>query len=200
MATKVEIVNRGFTLCGMNKVTSLTDESPEAEIADLLYETSLKTLLEECMWSFATKRINLSQVTNDQAWATRSMVYQYSKPADLIKIFKTNPPTAFWRQEGEYILSDQQGLGVQYVYFNESASSYPAKFVEALSAKFAADAAYFTLNDPKRTQQLIENYEGNLLPKAMSSDSQLGTPYNVDDHYWVDAKYTNGSRKSQYGL
>ena len=83
---------------------------------------------------------------------------------------------------------------------NEVASSYPAKFVEALAGKFAADISYFVLNDPNRTRQLIENYESVLLPKAMSSDSQMGTPYNSDDSYWVDAKNYNGSRKSQYGL
>jgi len=185
---------------GLDKITSLTDISPESEIADLIYPTSLRTLLEECMWSFATKRVNLSQTTIEPAWVTRSMNKVYTKPADMVKIFKTNPPNAFYRVEGDYILSDQLGLGLIYVYLNETASSYPAKFVEALSAKFAADIAYFTLNDPKRTQQLVENYEGVILPKAMSSDSQVGTPYLTDDNYWVDAKNTNGSRKTQYGL
>ena len=200
MATKVEIINRGFALVGLAKITSVTDVSPEAEIAQQIYPTSLATILEECMWSFAIKRVNLSQTTIEPAWVTRSMNKVYTKPADMVKIFKTNPPTAFWRVEGEYILSDNLGLGVLYVYLNEVASSYPGKFVEALAAKFAADVAYTALNDPKRTQMLIENYEGILLPKAMASDSQMGTGYLPDDNYWVDAKNTNGSRRSQYGL
>jgi len=200
MATKIEIINRGFALCGLNKITSLTDISPEAEIANQIYPTSLRTLLEEMMWTFATKRVNLSEVTNTQPWATRGMTHQYSKPADMVKIFKTNPPRAFWRLEGEYILSDNTGLGVQYVFLNDVASSYPPKVVEALAAKFAADVSYYSLNDPKRTEQLTTMYESVLLPKAMSSDSQNGTPYLTQDDYWVDAKYSNGSRKSQYGL
>ena len=200
MATNVEIVNRGFALVGLNKITSFTDGSPEAELASQLYPTSLATALEESMWSFATKRVNLSQTTIVPAWLTRSMSKVYTKPADMIKIFRTNPPTAFWRVEGDYVLSDQLGLGVLYVYLNENASNYPPKFVEALAAKFAADIAYTALNDPKRTESLVQNYEGILLPKAMSSDSQMGTGYLPDDNYWVDAKYTNGSRKSQYGL
>lgn len=200
MATKIEIINRGFTLAGLNKITNLNDVSPEAELADLIYPTSLATILEECMWSFATKRVNLSQTNQTPAWATRGMNKVYTKPADLIKIFKTNPPTAFWRVEGDYVVSDQSGLGVLYVYLNDVPASYPPKFVEALAAKFAADIAYMALNDPKRTQQLVENYEAVLLPKAMSSDSQVGTTYLPEDSYWVDAKYGNASRKTQYGL
>lgn len=200
MATQVEIINRGLALVGLNKITSISDVSPEAEIAEQMYPTSLASILEECQWSFATKRVNLSQTTVEPAWVTRGMNKVYTKPADLIKVFKTNPPTAFWRIEGDYILSDQLGLGIIYTYLNNNPVSYPPKFVEALAAKFAADIAYYSLNDPKRTQMLIENYEGMLLPKAMSSDSQLGTPFLNEDNYWVDAKYRNGSRRSQYGL
>jgi hypothetical protein len=200
MASKIEIINRGLLLVGMNKITSLTDQSPEAEIADLMYPSSLKTLLEECMWTFASKRVNLSQTVLEPAWATRGMNKVYTKPADLIKIFKTNPPNAFWSVEGDYILSDNLGLGVLYVYFNDVAGSYPPKFVEALAAKFAADIAYYVLNDANRTKAVVEMYESIYLPKAMSSDSQQGTPYLTEDNYWVDAKYRNGSRKQQYGL
>ena len=112
MATKIEIINRGFALVGLKKITSLTDLSPEAEIASQIYPTSLATVLEECAWTFATKRKNLSEVTNNQAFASRSMTHQYTKPADLIKFFKTHPVNAFWSVEGEYILSDNVGLGV----------------------------------------------------------------------------------------
>ena len=59
----VSIVNRALALIGANKITSLSDETLEAQSANNMYEGSLKSILSECCWGFAKKRAWLNMLT-----------------------------------------------------------------------------------------------------------------------------------------
>jgi len=186
--SRTELINKSLTLVGASPVVNIDDDSNNARIVSRVYELSLKSILSEAPWNFATKRALLSQVSVDLAWYDTGEIYVYQRPNLCIRIFGTNSPSATWREEGEYIISDTSGLGVRYVEFNNTPSKYPAFFIEAFSDKLCADIAYMVLNSSSIAKGFIEKYEQVSLAKALAENSQIGTPQYQKDDAWELAK------------
>lgn len=192
MATsKIEIINKGLTLVGGAPITNLDDNSNNARVASRVYPLSLRSVLSACKWNFATKRALLSTVSVDLDWYDTGEVYVYQKPIDMVRIFGSNSQRATWREEGDYIISDTQGLGLRYVYFLDSPSKYSIEFIDALIDRFASDIAYALVNSQSLGEKFKKLYEGVSLPKAMSANSQTGFQQTMVDDAWELAKFSD---------
>lgn len=194
--TKTEIVNKALTLIGANPIINLDDDSNNARVVSRVYETSLRSILGECKWNFATKRALLSAVTDDLAWYDSGETYVYNKPADVVRIFGVSSSGVAWREEGDFIISDTSGLGIRYVYYLDVPSKYPSYFVDALVDKLCSDIAYMIVNSDSLGEKYKKLYETVSLPKAMSSNSQTGVQAYLQDDAWELAKYNNTSSEA----
>jgi hypothetical protein len=186
--SKVSISNKALTLVGASPITSLTDESENARAINRVYSISLKSALSETMWNFATKRVLLAQVDVTLAWSDDDDTYVYQRPSDVIRIFSTNDEDSIWYVEGDYIISDTSGLGIKYVYYNDSPSTYSASFKEAFTDKLASDIAFMILNSSEKANSMLEKYERVSLPKARSENAQVGRKIKLKDDAWENAK------------
>lgn len=190
--SKTDIVNKALTLVGATPVTSIDDDTNNARVVSRVYEISLRSILSECKWNFATKRAALSVLADTLAWYDTGESIVYQKPTDMIRIFGVSSPNVVWREEGDYIISDTSGLGVRYVYFLDTPSKYPSYFIDALIIRLAADIAYMIVNSKELGEAFTKMYEGVSLTKAMSANSQVGRQQILQDDAWELAKYTNG--------
>lgn len=189
--TKTDIVNKALTLAGASPVISIDDDSNNARVVSRVYESSLRSVLSECKWNFATKRSTLSAISNTLDFNDVGEGYVYQKPLDMIRIFSVNPPLASWREEGDYIISDSPGLGVRYVYYLDTPSKYPMYFIDALVDKLVADICYSIVNSSTIAENYVKKYESISLPKAVSANSQTGVQQIVRDDAWELAKYSD---------
>lgn len=189
--SKVDIVNKSLTLIGAQPITSLDDGSAQARVASRVYEISLRSILSECKWNFATKRSLLSVSADTLAWYETGLTVVYVRPTDVVKIFDTSDPKAKWKVEGDYIISDTTGLGIRYVYYLDDPSKYPSYFVDALVDKLCSDIGYSVVNSDTLGEKFKGLYERITLPKAMSLNSQVGDQQAIDDDAWEVAKYHN---------
>lgn len=189
--SKVDICNKALTLVGAAPITSLDDDTNNADTISRVYEIALRSLLAECKWNFATKRVLLSTVTDTLDWYDTGETIVYQKPADVIRIFGTNSPSATYREEGDYIISDTDGLGIRYVYYLDSPSKYPPAFIEALSDKLASDIAYPIVNSATLGEKYKTLYETISLPRATAENSMTGTQQTLRDDAWELAKFND---------
>lgn len=187
--SKTDIINKSLTLVGAAPVISIDDDSNNARTLSRVYESALRYVLSECKWNFATKRANLSSVVNTLDFDDVGESNVYQKPTDMIRIYSTNPPTALWREEGDYVISDSSGLGVRYVYYLDTPSKYPMYFIEAFIDKLASDIAYAIVNSATSAEKFIDKYEKISLPKAVSANSQTGIQQGMQDDAWELAKF-----------
>jgi hypothetical protein len=194
MATsKTELINKALTKVGAAPITNIDEDSTNARVMNRVYETSLRSILSECKWNFATKRKLLSVVNDTVEWYETGETVAYQRPADIIRIFSTNDQNAIWREEGDLILSDTSGLGIRYVFFIDTPSKYPASFVSAFVDLLASDVAYQIVNSASLGENYKQLYEQVTLPKAMSENSQVGVQQHIQDDAWELAKYSNVS-------
>ena len=190
--SKTSIAVKALTEVGATPITSLDDGTNNADIVNRVYEIALKSILAECKWNFATKRALLSLSADTLAWYDTGENYVYVRPADIIKIFGTNDNKATFREEQDYIISNTAGLGIRYVYYHDDPTKYSHQFVEAFIDKLCSDIAYIIVNSSSLGEKYLQLYEGVTLPKAMSSNSQVGRQQTIQDDAWELAKYQNG--------
>lgn len=189
--SKTDILNKSLTLVGANPVTSIDDSTNNARVLSRVYEAALRGILAECKWNFATKRANLSVLTDTLDWYDTGETIVYQKPTDMIRIFGVSSSTADWREEGDYIISDTSSLGVRYVYYLDTPSKYPSYFIEAFIDKLCSDIAYAIVNSAALGEKFKTLYEKVSLPKAMSFNSQTGIQQTIRDDAWELAKYND---------
>jgi len=189
MISKTELVNKALTLVGAKPIVSIDDDTQNARIVNRVYGSSLKSVLSETLWNFATKRALLALVDDEPAWYHPGEIYVYQRPNLCIKIFGTNSPSATWREEGDYIYSDTEGLGVKYTYFINTPSKYPPFFTEAFVDKLCSDIAFMILNDSRTAEAFIQKYNTVSLAKAQADNAQIGSPPIMKDDNWVNSKF-----------
>jgi hypothetical protein len=189
MADKVTIVNRALSLLGAEPIVNLTDNTPEAQIANRFYDESRKSVLSEVLWNFATKRVVLNAVVGSPAWSLDQVNNIYQLPSDIIRIFGISSNSATWRIEQDKLITDVVGIGILYVFDLTDTTKFSASMTDAFADKLAADMAYAILNSNTEAKLLLEKYEGQSLPKATSENSQEGTPQEIKDDLWSYAKY-----------
>jgi hypothetical protein len=190
MVSKVSIANRALTYLGAKRITALSDDTLEAEAISTMYEQSLRSILSECLWTFATERVSLTRIVDSPAWQNDGMSYYFQLPSDLIRIFEVSDDSAVWRREGERILANVSSFGILYVKYLDDPPKYTASFIEAFANKLAYDCAYEITNSTTLTQALLQTYHGQTLENAMAENSQTGTAKFVRDDQWTESKYS----------
>ena len=190
--SKTEIINKALTQVGAAPVTNIDDDTNNARIISRVYEISLRSILSECKWNFATKRALLSVVVDTLDWYDDGETFIYQKPTDVVRIFGTNDDDAVWREEGDYIISDTDGLGLRYVRYLDDPTKYPSAFIQAFVDKLCSDIAYMIVNSSTLGVQFATVYETVSLPKAMAENAQTGVQQYLKDDEWERSKYHNG--------
>ena len=193
--SKTVIVNNALTRVGANPVTSIDQDTNNARIVSRIYELSLRSILSECKWNFATKRANLTLSADTLDWyhTQEGEVYVYIKPSDMIRIFGMSDRAAKFREEGDYIISNTAGLGVLYVYYLDAPSKYPAAFIDAFADKLSSDIAYMIVNSASLGDKYKKIYETVSLERATAENAQFGVQQTMKDDEWTLAKYVNTS-------
>lgn len=189
--SKVSIANKALTEVGATPITALDDDTNNARIVNRVYEISLKAILSECKWNFATKRVLLTVSTDTLDWYDVGETVIYTKPSDVIRIFGVSTGNVQWREEGDHIISDTANLGVRYVYYHDDPTKYAPSFIEAFIDKLCSDIAYMIVNSQSLGNEYKALYEKVTLPKAMSDNSQVGKQQTMQDDAWELAKYGN---------
>jgi len=96
--------------------------------------------------------------------------------------------------ELDKIIADVEDLSVTYTYRNTSVSQYSQKFVQALSLRLASEIAFGIVNSVSKAKELRTLYEEEVLPSAISVDSQRGTPDAPMQDEWLDSMLEGGGR------
>jgi len=191
--TQTQLLNKALTLVGANPIVSIDDDTQNARILNRVYYISLRSILSETKWNFATIRKLLSLSADTLEWYYANEAYVYARPNNVVRIFGTNDDDATWREEGDYILSDTSGLGISYVQYLDNPNKYSASFTDAFIDKLCSDIAYMVVNSASLGETYLKKYEGVSLPKARSENAQVGTQQFVKDDAWERSMQQNGS-------
>lgn len=120
------------------------------------------------------------------------MDYLYYLPTDYLKVNMLSA-RANWKMEGQRLLSDTGDLKIIYTYNLDTPSQYSPNFRMALATRLAAEICFNITQAQQKAADLLGKYEEIALPKAIGSDGQQGTPIEIQQNDWEDARDSNGT-------
>jgi len=167
MAQKIEVISNAMILIGANPISDLS-EGTEGLVAASLYENSYRGLLASHSWRFATKKRQLSRLTETPL---NEWDYMYQLPSDLITVVKVQDNTDY-EIYGDKIYSDQPELYIDYRYRVDE-TLLPDYYTLTLQFLLAAQFAIPITDNSQRAQVYQSLYEDQLRrAKGIDSSSR----------------------------
>lgn len=197
MPTKLSICNDVANLLGKDLFTDPdTDSNPFAERIRSTYDNTLKELLAEHHWSFATREATLLSATIPVPEFTEYALY-YELPSDYVSIVQYGSDgdnrlhPAAYRIESNYLLSNDTTVQIKYVSNINPPEVFPAYFAELLSLKLAYKLSYALVSNMSLRDEIYTLYN-NKLTQAIGRDQREDKSRQYDDDLY------NRVRSSRY--
>jgi hypothetical protein len=185
--TKIEICNHALLKIGADTIASLdinsnTDEGVvySAKLCNTFFNQALEEVLRTHKWNSAMKRATLSRLLDAPAFKFK---YQYQLPTDCIRVVNLyDTPEAYddrseWVIEGNLILCDYEAVYLSYVSKVEDVNTLDAFLTQAIVQNLAIKLSVPMQLDTAMQNNLIQEYDSVILPKARSVDT-------LENKYW----------------
>lgn len=177
--SKVSICNLALSWLAGNLITSLDDETIEAQLCSANYDLSRDSVLEAMAWTFATKRYYLTPEVDAPQWG---YPHQFTIPAEVITVLEVtqNPSVPNgandldWRREGHYIVCDSTEIYIKAIYRVVDPIRFPPNFIQALAARIATEIA-IPLTESMDMMRAMEGKYKDRLYTAAGTDGLQGT-------------------------
>lgn len=191
-SNKVQIWNLALGGICTKRIASENEDTIEARACKNCYPDILDEVLGAHPWTFAQKRIILALLDKTPVDIGDGMIYVYSRPSDLIKATYKSDSLATIKLEEDGILSDTTPLSIIYTFRNDKPSAYFPLFTRALATRLAAEICFPITSSVQKAEALHKKYIDIDLPNAMSGDSQQGTPQEINQDEWENARQVGG--------
>lgn len=182
MASSTEICNLALSHLGNTKrIANLdTEQSQEASLFRVFYETTRDLVLNEYEWPFATKMAALALIEEEP---NDEWTYSYRYPSDCLKFMRilsgnradTNSSRVPYKishdASGKIVYSDYEEAECEYIASITDTSYFSPDFIMALSFRLAAYAApSLTGGDPfKLGERAMKMYQLELSKAAANA-------------------------------
>lgn len=186
MASKVDIWNLALSHIAHRAVIADPDEATtEANHCRRFYPIALRVALEHFLWSFATRRVPLAEVTNPvDHW-----MFAYAMPTGVVKARSVLlPESTDDAKEQDFavesaadgsliILTNVEDAVLKYTALVEDTNKFTPMFVLALSYDLAAMLAGPIPKDPKVKKAMMEAalYWGSVAEAADANAAQTSS-------------------------
>ena len=177
MATEVSICSNALRRLGDDPITSLTDDTERARLCNAFYADARDACLRSHPWNFAITRASLTQLSSTPAYG---FDYQYALPTNpyCLRVLSMEFEDYIFKvenlaTEGRVLLTNEDTAKILYIAKITDTALFDSMFVDALTAKLAANLAYPVTNSVTLQTQMVKIYEGKM-SEARSIDGQEG--------------------------
>lgn len=186
MATSTTaIANRALQILGDKPVLDISDNSPRAKACNRAYDPVRRAELRAHAWNFARKRVVLAP---DSAEPAFDFAYQYSLPADCVRILPQNEDCDWTPEGGKILTDDGDTLNLIYIRDVTAVAEFDALFDEAIAAKIAKEICEEITGSTTKWEQCDIAYKEAIREaRRINAFEQPAQTLPVDD--WLIARY-----------
>jgi hypothetical protein len=183
--TDVSIASAALIKLGDDPITSLTDNTNRARMANRFYHPVRQAVLRKHVWNDSIKRASLAQSVTIPAF---EYGYQYALPSDFLRMIKTDfDEYTPYKIEGRFLLTNEGAVSIQYVYDNETVAQYDFLHAEVFIAYLAAELSTVLTGKESLTTRLWQEVRVKL-QEAMTIDGQEDYPDIPESHLFIDVR------------
>ena len=195
MATEAGICNSALAKLGNNRIVSLTEGTPAANLCLEQYGKLRDHLLRAHDWNFAASRVKLAQLSSTPAFG---YAFQYALPADWMRTISvhsrdsrgdpiTDYATESTEAEGRVLRTDHAVVYLRYVRKLTDPNVMDPSFREALAWRLAMELAVPLAKSGRLRDRMERGFE-DALAVSKSVDGQDDPPQAVPAGDWVTAR------------
>ena len=181
MASDVSICNQALSWLGQRPIISLNDPSTTAQLCKANYELLRDAVLESHSWTFALGSVKLES-TQLNEFGTEHVYPIDNEWLHILHVYRDIPnggnyggnfSQANWHIEGQKIVAKETVLFVEFIKRVKAPNQFSSLFIQALSARLAADLAVPVTENRKLQADMWALYE-NKLEEAVARDGMQG--------------------------
>jgi hypothetical protein len=160
--SNVAIANRALQKLGAKRISSLTQDAPNARSMNAAFERVRDAELRRYDWTFAIKRASIAADGASPDWGDYK---RYSLPNDFLRLIRDDESGANvdWRIEGLYILTgDAAPLKIKYIARIEDPNFYDPLFAEAFAGRLAMECAKEITDSTSDKESVKDDYKTDI--------------------------------------
>ena len=177
----VDVANSALQKIGAASITSLTDGSAEARAVSIAYDSNRRDELRRYPWNFSIKRAVLAP---DVETPTFGYDYQFTLPADCLRVMRCADATIDWQIEGRKILTNGgDTLYLRYQSDVTDEAQWDSNFYNVFAVSLAIDICDKLTQSNTKKQALQKEYNESIAFAKRSDSIEFG-PIDAQDDYW----------------
>jgi hypothetical protein len=199
VASEIQIINRGLSDLGADRISDRSDNCKEAREMDACYDEVLAAELRAHNWRFSLTRAALSALSTTPAFQYE---FEYQLPTDCLKVIQVGQTyiasqtdyrlsdEAHFVIEGRKILTNRPApLNIRYVrkLTAGDAQTMDASFVVCMAARLAITTCKAITASSSQMDDLRELYKARL-NEASLADAIETAPAVLADDSWLIAR------------
>jgi hypothetical protein len=206
--TQLQIVNKALDLISVAPITSMSENSPAALLANRVWNPCRQEALKGHDWSFATVIVALS--TANYTIVANDWTYAYQYPATALEVWHVYYTAKDKKQDfrriydpvstATVILSNIADAIAEFTYDLTDTTFYDAHFCSVLAYLLAANMAKALTGDPALADSMLKVYNaymsdaermssyeagGPATPSSTFVDAREGSALGTEDHYII---------------
>lgn len=177
MSSKVGICNLALARLGGARITSLTDNTVEAKLCNLMYDELADEVMVEGPWASTIARAELAQTTTTPVFGYSNQFQLPVSPFCLrvLDINENVPGCYDFSIEGDKLLMDTNAVSIRYIGRITDTQSYGPLLQKAIVSRLSAELAYPLTGQAAVADRLHERYMQDVA-SGLSADGQQGSP------------------------
>lgn len=140
--TKLTICSDAMIMLGASPISSFSETTDAAKVADRLYDDVRDTVLQQYPWSWSIKKVKLARL---DAAPINEWLYAYALPGDILgdpqALFNSSAvgsrPNQDWEIYGTSVYCNHESVWIDYQYLVDE-SRMPSYFIRMLKAALAS--------------------------------------------------------------
>jgi hypothetical protein len=189
MASVTSICNLALARIKAPSITSISEDTNQGRLCNIMYEPCRDACLEAHPWNFAIKRATLA---SDATAPNHEFDYRFAVPDDFLRLVRTGIEAEgyddiAYRVENGFILINESTLEIEYIAKITDPNVYSATFIDMLAQRLAAELAIPFADNANLAQSMWQIYDTKLR-EARLSDAQQGTPREYSAGPWLTAR------------
>ena len=183
--TPIKVCSRALILIGEEGISSFSDGTAQADVADAMYEDVARTALTNTRWRFATAQAELNRLISAP---TGRFDAAYQLPADLLMLSSVTVGDHPIKYDtyGDKVYcdaSENETLIADYIYRADEAD-WPAYFTIAVEYAMASVFAVSIARDAQMSQLMDRKAQINMI-QARRLDSQQQTTRKLNTSRFI---------------
>jgi len=158
--SQVQIVNLALLKFGNISIQAITDATPQARVANTLWDIIRDEVLYSYPWNFALKRETLS--TPSVVEPEFGFDYKFILPTDCLRVWELSETDADWTVEGGELYTSNEECNVRYIAKITDVSLFTPAFITCFATRLAAELCPRLSDNKSLRAALIQEFDGTI--------------------------------------